>query len=349
MVVPEKEYRVSILNLLISAAVSLVVNFSSLLFILMERQEFRLLYPSGERHIVQFIWFTLIAFILITMVTLWTSDIRRHATRFAANVVICSLLTVAAYMLTPTSQWEGNMTIMALTPRWFNPMLILKCSFTFIVAILYGKIFELIFTKQQIEIENQLLKNENLQTTYDMLIGQINPHFLFNSLNSLSMLVREKHNNDALTYIERLSETFRYIIGNEQRGLTTLREELKFLNAYTYLLEVRYANKLFVNISIPEELKAWELPSMTLQPLVENAVGHNTTTTKAPLTIEITAREGKLTVTNPIRPKIEATSGTGIGLKNLAARYRLLAGREISVTKENNEFNVTLPLIEPVQ
>ena len=178
----------SILNLLVSVAVSLLVNFSSLLLILSAGREgarIRSLLPMGERDIVQFIWFTLITFILITAVTSWTTGIQRPTIRFTANLAICTLLSVVAYMLTPVSQWEGNITIMALTPRLYNPMLILKCSFTLVVALLYGKIFELLFTNQQIEIENQRLKNENLQTTYNMLIGQINPHFLFNSLNSL--------------------------------------------------------------------------------------------------------------------------------------------------------------------
>jgi len=131
--------------------------------------------------------------------------------------------------------------------------------------------------------------------------------------------------------------------------LTTLREELKYLDAYTYLLEVRYANKLFVNISIPEELMDWELPSMTLQPLVENAVRHNVIKTKTPLVITIAACEGGLTVTNPVRPKMEDTAGTGIGLKNLSGRYRLITGREISIIKSEAEFKIILPLLEPKQ
>lgn len=226
-------------------------------------------------------------------------------------------------------------------------MLTLKSCFTLIVAVLYGKIFELVYQKQHIVIENQILKNENLQTRYNMLINQINPHFFFNSLNSLSMLVRSGHNDRALTYIDRLSDTFRYIIQNGQQGLTTLGEELKFLDAYKYLHEIRYADKLFFDIEINESLKQWALPSLSLQPLIENAVKHNSITLSRPFHISIRTDKDALIVSNPIIPKIETPNGTGIGLKNLSSRYILLTGREIVVERSANTFSVKLPLIPP--
>ena len=116
----------------------------------------------------------------------------------------------------------------------------MKCSFVLIVSVLYGLIFELIYQKQHITIENEQLKNENLQTRYNMLANQISPHFLFNSLNSLSMLVREKSNDKALLYIDRLADTFRYMLQSGQGELTTLSEELRFTEAYLYLLTIRY-------------------------------------------------------------------------------------------------------------
>ena len=133
----------------------------------------------------------------------------------------------------------------------------MRNSFVLIVSVLYGLIFELIYQKQHITIENEQLKNENLQTRYNMLANQISPHFLFNSLNSLSMLVREKSNDKALLYIDRLADTFRYMLQSGQGELTTLSEELRFTEAYLYLLTIRYENKLFCDIRIEDRYRDW--------------------------------------------------------------------------------------------
>ncbi len=111
--------------------------------------------------------------------------------------------------------------------RLYNPFLVMKASFMLVVSVLYGKIFELLYQKQHITIENERLKNENLQTQYNMLANQISPHFLFNSLNSLSMLVREGQNENAQLYIDRLADTFRYMLRSGRSELATLSEEAR--------------------------------------------------------------------------------------------------------------------------
>ena len=257
------------------------------------------------------------------------------------------MLTGCIYFVAPFISRSGELRVVLIANRIVNPMLLLKISFTLAVVALYGKIYELIAWRQQIMLENERLKTENLRSRYDVLINQMNPHFFFNSLNSLAMLVREERNADALNYIDRLSDTFRYIIRSGRNMLTTLRDELAFLDAYKYLLEVRYAGKLFIDTQIPETCMERLLPVLSLQPLVENAVKHNTITRTKPLHVTIAVENGMLVVSNPIQPKIDdSEQGTGIGLKNLASRYRLLTEREITVSDEQGVFVVRLPLEE---
>lgn len=348
---PER-YRVVSINFLISVAISLIVNFSYFIFYLGSNTSVTGHRPprvpmedSSVFLILQVLYFIVLSFILLSLTT---ANLRKKSSsKFVVQLLYCVLVCVAFYFITPNLTRSGEIDIQMNARRIFSPMLTLKSCFTLIVAVLYGKIFELVYQKQHIVIENQLLKNENLQTRYNMLINQINPHFFFNSLNSLSMLVRAGQNDGALTYIDRLSDTFRYIIQNGSQGLTTLGEELKFLDAYKYLHEVRYADKLFFDIEIDENLKRWQLPSMSLQPLIENAVKHNSITRSRPFHVSIRTQREFLIVSNPIIPKIDAPGSTGIGLKNLSSRYVLLTGREIVVKRSAEEFSVELPLIPP--
>jgi len=220
-------------------------------------------------------------------------------------------------------------------------------EFTFLLATtgLIGKVFELIEQKQQVEIENAKLRAENLQSQYDVLLKQVNPHFFFNTMNSLASLVREGRKESALKYIGELSDTFRYVMQSSDRELVTLEEELKSLSAYCYLLQIRYEGKLFFNIDVNEPLKQMYMPVLTLQPLIENVVKHNAITQRMPLNVIIKGNwDDSLIVSNQKRPRKDKADNSGIGLKNLATRYKLLTGNEIIIEESEKEFSVILPL-----
>ena len=212
----------------------------------------------------------------------------------------------------------------------------------------FGWVYVLNSKQQAVVMVNERLKNENLTTRYNMLVGQINPHFFFNSLNSLALLVRERQDEKALTYIDQLSYTIRYIIQNGQSTLMTLVEELKFIEAYGYLFKIRYADKLFFDIDVEEKYRDWTLPALSLQPLVGNAVKHNTITKSKPLHITIRTADGWLEVSNPKVPKLEPEPSTGIGLENLRNRWRLITGRDIEIIDTDKELVVRMPLQKPV-
>jgi len=296
--------------------------------------------------ILQLCFYFVLAFTLLTIVSRSRESLKSYAVRF----LYCSVITLGMYFLAPVVTRSGEvMPLIYRAPFYLDPMEMLKCSFTLVVAMLYGRTFQLISAKQKIALENEHLKNENLKARYTMLVNQINPHFLFNSLNSLSMLVREGQTQNALTYIEQLSYTFRYIMRNEKYELQTLGNEMEFLNAYKYLLEIRYADKLFFDIEIDAEKLDERLPALSLQPLIENAVKHNSITRSAPLHISITTENDSLVISNPIKPKMEAENSTGIGLKNLTSRYKLLTGKNIEITNDGAHFTVRLPLSPPAK
>ena len=294
--------------------------------------------------IFQLCFYIVLAFILLSIITARSSkgsSLKSYVMRF----MYCTAITLGMYFLAPVVARTGEvMPIFGRTQFLIDPMEILKCSFTLVVAMLYGRTFQLITLRLEIVLENVHLKNENLMARYTMLVNQINPHFLFNSLNSLSMLVREDKKESALTYIERLSYTFRYIIRNEQHRLLPLSSEMEFLDAYKYLLEIRYADKLFFDIDIDHDKLGMSLPALSVQPLIENAVKHNSITRGNPLRISISTENDFLVISNPIRPKMEPENGTGIGLKNLSSRYKLLTGKNIEIVDDGQKFTVRLPL-----
>lgn len=293
---------------------------------------------SNSQTALQIICYALLMFIVLTIVT----RVSRKGTlwqRYFLPYSISLLIVVAFFFAAPL------LGIKADTPRnSLDIVLMLKCMFVYVVAALYARIYDLLYQRQRIEIKNEQLKTENLSTRYSALVSQISPHFLFNSLNSLSMLVREKHNEKALTYIDRLSHVFRYIIQNGQNTLSTVADELQFLDSYRYLLEVRYAEKLFFEIDIDPSYMERQMPSLALQPLIENAVKHNSITRSKPLTISIYTKDGEIVVSNPVIPKIEAEVSTGIGLKNLSSRWLMITEKDIQVIRTETTFEVHLPL-----
>lgn len=245
--------------------------------------------------LLQLLFYLFMSFVLLTILT--DSHRRYSMRRYIRSCLWSCVAAVVLYCVAPVTEWHsGRVVLNFMSGRMFDYMLLLKCSFALVVSLLYSRLYVLISQRQLVEVENERLKNENLTTRYNMLVGQINPHFFFNSLNSLAMLVREKHDQKALTYIDQLSYTFRYIIQNGQSTLITLGEELKFAEAYSYLFKIRYADKLYFDIEVDSDYLCWRLPALSLQPLIGNAVKHNTITRSNPLHVSIRVEDGCLVV-----------------------------------------------------
>ena len=293
-----------------------------------------------------FMWVDMLFYVVVAMLLLWimTTPMRRERWGYVWRLLLCLGLLLLFYFVAPQLTRRGDIVITATARSIFNPMLVLKLSVTYVIAVFYGKIYQMHYKQQEIEVENERLKNENLTWQYNTLVNQVNPHFLF---NSLSMLVREEKKEDALVYIDQMSDTYRYIIQDGTAEMTTVESELHFLEAYKYLLEIRYAGKLHVEVEVDRALYGHKLPPLSIQPLIENAVKHNTITSAHPMTIRITTEEGYIVVANTIQPKLEAEESTGIGLSNLSHRYELLTGRTVRVENDGRTFTVKLPILNP--
>ena len=295
----------------------------------------------------QFLFYCVLSFILLIVMNSKGRDISWQ--KFLVRSAICVLITFATYFISPVPMMHSGEVIPVFKSRQLVEfVVVLKSCFMLAVVILYSRIYTLIYREQQISLENEMLRNENLTTKYNMLASQINPHFLFNSLSSLSMLVREKDEERALNYIDQLSYTFRYLSQNgANSNFVTLREEMQFAEAYCYLFKIRYADKITFDFDIEEQYLNYKLPPISLQPLIGNTVKHNTISSKQLFRVRIFTEEGYLVVANEKRPMLEPNPGTGIGLSNLNTRYQLLLNRDIEIIDSEKEFIVRLPLEGP--
>jgi sensor histidine kinase YesM len=195
------------------------------------------------------------------------------------------------------------------------------------------------------EAEN--LKKENLQSQLEGLKGQVNPHFLFNSLNSLSSLISEDPEK-AEIFLDEMSKVYRYLLRTNEEGLTTLDSEMNFIYSYFHMLKTRYGDGLDMETKIDNHYLNYQIPPLTLQMLVENAVKHNMILKDNPLKILImTTNSGRLIVSNNLQRKDRMVSSNKVGLTNIVNKYRLMKKEEISVRDDGKEFAVVVPLIHP--
>lgn len=222
--------------------------------------------------------------------------------------------------------------------------LAVKSIYIFFIVYVGGLIYKLYVNKTEAEKSLEKLKSESLESRLTALSNQINPHFFFNSLNSLHSLVLENKKEDSLAYISNLSGVFRYIMRSDSKNMVTLKEELAFLDEYKSMLEVRYGDRLRFEIRIPDVYLSYRLPVLALLPLVENVIKHNEISQSNPMTVEIHIDDECLCIVNKIKSKIDPPVPGGIGLENLNRRYRILMDKEILIRKSADEYSVCLPL-----
>lgn len=229
----------------------------------------------------------------------------------------------------------------------FTGNLVFQFFVVFIICAFVGHVSFLNAEQMMKEQEIEILKTENLQSRYDALTNQINPHFFFNSLNGLTSLIRKKNEENALEYVNKMSDVFRYILQSDKKGLVTLGEELDFLKAFFYMMEIRFANKLVFKINVPNEKRDLKLPVLSLLPLIDNVVVHNIIDSEHKMDVNIYLNSQiELSVSNPIFRKLTATDTNGTGLKNLENRFLLLMNRQIRIINDSTRFTVYLPLKE---
>ncbi|KAA6348259.1 Sensor histidine kinase YehU [termite gut metagenome] len=296
----------------------------------------------GERieHILFFIYRYLF-FCLLTWILLLVNIRKQNTLLFSSRLLKTFFITVMAYAL-------YVLISLAISKHvdCFTGLLLFQFVVAFLLCSFTGHVFALYSEKRKQELEIEKLKTENLQSRCEALTNQINPHFFFNSLNGLAALVRTDKKTQTLRYIHELSGVFRYILQSNKKGIVHLSDELRFLDSFRYLQEMRYADNFTFDIRVPEEKRNMLIPVLSLLPLIENIVKHNMIDSENAMEVSITMNaHDELVITNPIHKKIEQPDPNGIGLKNLSDRFEFLLNKKIRSENKENLFIVYLPLI----
>ncbi len=197
---------------------------------------------------------------------------------------------------------------------------------------------------RQAAIDAERLKKESVEAQYNNLKNQVNPHFLFNSLNALTNLVYQDQDK-AVKFIKQLSDVYRYVLDSRDKEVISLGEELKFLEAYSFLQQIRFGGKLKVEVDL-KDVKSLVAP-LALQMLVENAIKHNEISEDHPLTIKIYKQDKNVVVENTLQRKaVLPDESSGLGLDNIKRRYEFLSTRAVEVKETDDKFIVSVPIIE---
>lgn len=194
--------------------------------------------------------------------------------------------------------------------------------------------------------KTEVLEKELSQIRFEVLKNQINPHFMFNSLNVLSGLIHQD-TTKAQNFIDEFSHIYRYVLETIEQPITTLKKELDFVNSYLYLQHIRYGEHLKHQINIPNQYIERLLPPLSMQIVLENAIKHNIINQEFPLQIDIFVENEHLVIVNKMQPKVSKERSTGVGIKNLTKRYSFIHDHEPTFCIENQNYIVKLPLIEP--
>jgi sensor histidine kinase YesM len=217
---------------------------------------------------------------------------------------------------------------------------------TALITALITTIHEAVFFYRQWKLnfsKSISLEKDNLEARYNALKAQVNPHFLFNSLNSLITLL--EGNPKAEEYVQNLSEYLRYVLLSNDKAEVTLEEEMENLEKFFLLQKLRFDENLIVEINVNPESLNHKTPPLALQMLVDNCIKHNIISSNHPLKIEIFDQNNNITVRNNKQLKATGES-TGQGLKNIEGRFRFIGGESIKIESDDNYFSVTLPLIK---
>jgi sensor histidine kinase YesM len=218
---------------------------------------------------------------------------------------------------------------------------------TLLVTSIYESVYFFEQWKQHIQ-RSEALARENIQSQLEVLKSQIDPHFLFNSLNTLAALIDDT-NEPAQKYLEQLSDVYRYVLLSKDKNTVTLEEELKFVESYIYLIKARFRENVQIDNRISTGYHQYLVPPLTLQMLVENAIKHNVISKDKPLTIRLVPEnDDYLTIENNIQEKSTFEKSTKVGLQNIINRYNFLTPKKIQILSNSHVFSVKIPLLAGV-
>ncbi|WP_232538930.1 sensor histidine kinase [Chryseobacterium sp. JV274] len=201
------------------------------------------------------------------------------------------------------------------------------------------------YNSQQIKFELEQIRTDNLNAQYELLKQQINPHFLFNSLNTLKSMIDIKDESSG-DFVVRLADFYRFTLDNRKMDLIPLKKELAILDAYVFLLTSRFEDGIEFKIDIQEEILNSYIPPFTLQLLCENCIKHNIVSLANPLIIKLYSDPEYIVIENNFQPKNIPQESAGIGIENIRERYKHFAEKELTILQNNSNFTVKLPIVD---
>ncbi len=249
--------------------------------------------------------------------------------------LICALLDLAHLSLKDFAQ---NPNVSKFDYHVASATVLVLCTTIYESVFLYSR------WKQSVS-ETERLRRENIESQLQGLRDQVNPHFLFNSLNTLIYIIPEDPDR-AVRFVQMLSKVYRYILEIKDRKLIELEEELRFLDAFVFLLKERFGENLEIRLQVPERFHSYQVVPLSMQMLFENAIKHNVISTEKPLTIEVLVADDHLIVKNNLQRKKQVMTSTKIGLENIKNRYAFFSANQVQVLAHEEVFEVRLPLIK---
>lgn len=267
------------------------------------------------------------------------------------NITKQGLSIICNWYNTPLKDHTGRVIGLASLVQDITEQKMLEAELEKYVTVLEKNYSESKIKVQTYSVELEKRKNEllqlqkeNLQSQFETLRSQVNPHFLFNSLNVLTSLIKIEPDL-AEQFTLRLSTVYRYVLENKDKEVVSLETELDFLKAYTFLLDIRFSGKMKVIVSLSQDKMQMKVVPLALQLLIENAIKHNTFSKKQPLLVNVFSEDDYLVVENNLQMRESHVQSTGVGLNNIASRYTYFTDRKTISGVEGEKFVVKIPLL----
>ena len=258
-----------------------------------------------------------------------------------------SALFIGCFSAISTLLTNRNLLFSHILPPAYNSQLLISFTGVSLVNVCAILCFDVIifFIQQHRTLQQESNKKRKAQYQYQQLKQQLNPHFLFNSLNILDYLVQNEPRERASDFIKKMAGVYRYLLKTGENKLVSIEEELRFVNMYTDLLKERFPAGLYLSVEIPNFYQKQQVIPCGLQILVENATKHNIVNSDNPLYIKIYVNNTHIIVQNNIQPRLTYNESTGIGLSNIQKQYKDIANKKINIKRSKNKFLVKLPLL----
>jgi len=228
----------------------------------------------------------------------------------------------------------------------YKPSILLEIISSVIFSSLFVILYEAMYLSNQLKksiIEKEKLVKENLTSQLEGLRSQVNPHFLFNSLNTLSSLIPEDPKR-ANRFVSQMSKVYRYILEFRNEEVVSVKDELDFIEAYAFMVKERFQDNIQIEKDIPTEYHDYHMVPLSLQLLFENAIKHNIISKDKPLTIKVYVHDMHIVIENNLQAKQTVPSSTKVGLKNIKDRYEFFTDQQVKVNRDQKYFSVRLPL-----